>query len=141
MARNATMRGLMAALAIAALPAANASAQKVPTINCSTAVNTHELNWCSEQALIAADKKLNETYKQVLAHIAKSEELAKGNREKWANALRLAQRHWVAFRDQDCGEVIGYAWGGGTGMTGAMLGCKLAKTEIRTKELEELLPQ
>ena len=141
MDRIATMRGLMTAFAIAALPMTITSAQPVPQINCSTALNTHELNWCSEQALIAADKKLNEAYKQVLAHIAKSEEVAKGNREKWRDALRLAQRHWVAFRDQDCGEVIGYAWGGGTGMTGAMLGCKLTKTEIRTKDLEDLLPQ
>ncbi len=141
MDRIATMRGLMTAFAIAVLPMTIASAQQLAQINCGTAVNTHELNWCSEQALIAADKKLNETYKQVLAHIAKSDEVAKGNREKWANALRLAQRHWVAFRDQDCGEVIGYVWGGGTGMTGAMLGCKLTKTEVRTKELEDLLPQ
>ncbi len=116
-------------------------AQTLPKIDCDKAMNTHELNWCSEQALDTADRKLNDAYKKLLAHIAKSDEVTKSNREKWVAALRLAQRHWVAFRDQDCGEVIGYEWSGGTGATGAMLGCKITKTEIRTKELEERLPQ
>jgi uncharacterized protein YecT (DUF1311 family) len=118
-----------------------ANAQSMPKIDCATAVNTHELNWCSEQALDKADRKLNETYKRVLAQITASDTMSKAKRDKWTAAVREAQRRWIAFRDQDCGEVTGYEWAGGTGMTGAMLGCRLSKTEARTKELDERMPE
>jgi uncharacterized protein YecT (DUF1311 family) len=113
-----------------------ATAQLAPRIDCTKATSTPELNWCSEQELEKADKKLNEVYKRVLAHNAAAAAMPKAQREKWAAAMRESQRRWIAFRDQDCGEVIGYEWSGGTGMTGAMLGCKISKTETRTKELE-----
>jgi uncharacterized protein YecT (DUF1311 family) len=132
-AGRAVIACLMTALAIG-MPAA---AQKAPKIDCGKAMSTPELNWCSEQELEKADRKLNEAYKRVLAHIAAVDTMTTSEREKWANAMREAQRRWIAFRDQDCGEVIGYEWSGGTGMTGAMLGCKISKTETRTKELEE----
>jgi uncharacterized protein YecT (DUF1311 family) len=63
--------------------------------------------------------------------------MPKAKREKWRAEVREAQRRWIAFCDQDCGEVIGYEWFGGTGKTGAMLGCKISKSHTRTKVLEE----
>jgi uncharacterized protein YecT (DUF1311 family) len=114
-----------------------AAAQAEPNIDCTKAMSTPELNWCSERELESADKKLNEAYKRSLAHIAAATTETKGQREKWISSFREAQRRWIAFRDHDCGEVISYEWSGGTGMTGAMLGCKISKTEARTKELED----
>lgn len=134
-------RAAAACLLAAVVLAQPGRAQTPPKIDCATATKTHELNWCSEKALEAADKKLNDTYKRVLAHIAKADGLSRGDRDKWAAALRTAQRHWLAFRDQDRGEVVAFEWGGGTGTTGAILGCKLTKTGTRTKELDERLPQ
>jgi len=114
-----------------------ALAQQKSVIDCSTATTTVELTWCSGQELDAADRKLNAVFKAVLAHIAAADMLTPAQRREWTNAMREAQRRWIAFRDQDCGELIGWEWFGGTGMGGAMLGCKISKTEARTKELDE----
>lgn len=139
-------QGLHAGLAIAAYlgtiaaPVDGVSAHNRPKINCETALNTHELNWCSEQEFDEADATLNAVYHKLLAHIGTVEDMSPGRRRDWTNAVRATQRHWIAFRDRDCGEVVGYEWNGGTGMTGAMLGCKINKTNGRTKELEERMP-
>ncbi len=123
-------------LAIMACLSQPVLAQSTPKIDCDKAVTTPELNWCSGQELDRADKKLNAAYQKALAQIAQSDGMTKKQREQWAASLREAQRHWIAFRDKDCGEVIGYEWFGGTGMTSASLGCMITKTDTRTQELE-----
>jgi uncharacterized protein YecT (DUF1311 family) len=130
-------RALHAGLAGIACLSGAAAAQTEPKIDCEKALSTVELNWCAGQEFEKADKKLNEIYKKVLAQIAGTDGMTRARRDQWAGAMREAQRHWIAFRDKDCGEVIGYEWSGGTGMTGAALGCMTSKTEARTKELEE----
>lgn len=113
------------------------AAQTSTRIDCEKAVSTPELNWCAELELEAADRKLNDTYKRVIMKVAAADTITKPKREQWAGALREAQRRWIAFRDHDCGELIAHEWSGGTGMTGAMLGCRMSKTLARTKDLEE----
>lgn len=136
--RRTMQAGLAVVACLATLSiAAPAIGQTVPKIDCAKATSTPELNWCSEQELAVADKKLNQAYAQVLKHIASADAMPKEQRQKWTDAVREAQRRWIAFRDHDCGEVIGYEWFGGTGMTGAMLGCKIEKTTARTKEFQE----
>jgi uncharacterized protein YecT (DUF1311 family) len=122
------------------LSVAPAFAQNMPRIDCEQAKTTPEIAWCAERDLDAADKLLNGAYQQALAHIAKADALSAAQREQWAGAMREAQRRWIAFRDQDCGEVIGWEWFGGTGMGAASLGCKIAKTEARTRELTDRYP-
>lgn len=130
-------RALHAGLASIACLSGPTFAQTVPGTDCGKAVTTPELNWCAGEELERADQKLNEIYKKVMAHIVGADGMTKAQRDQWAGAMREAQRRWIAFRDQDCSEVIGYEWFSGTGMTGAVLGCKTAKTEVRTQELED----
>jgi uncharacterized protein YecT (DUF1311 family) len=109
-----------------------------PAIDCANASSTVELNFCAEKELDKADAALNETYKKVLAFIAKSGSDTPYDSKSWEDALRESQRAWVAFRDADCKGLIPMSWSGGTGTSGAVLGCLTEKTKLRTTELESL---
>jgi uncharacterized protein YecT (DUF1311 family) len=128
-----------AALALgAALALMPVSASADEAINCDTAVATVDLNACEDKALDQADVAMNAVYKKVLGFIAKSGTEKPYDAKSWEDALRKSQRAWVAFRDADCKDLIPMSWTGGTGTTGAVLGCMLEKTKARTKELSEL---
>lgn len=106
-------------------------------VDCAKAVSTVDLNSCAEQRLDVADKALNETYQKIFADLALPDtENAAGNLE-WADALRVSQRAWVAFRDADCEKLMIHEAGGGTATTGAILGCMTEMTEARTKDLKD----
>lgn len=105
-------------------------------LDCSKASATPEINACAERDLERADRKLNEAYRMMLGRIDKSD-LTPPQRAEWRKSLQDAQRRWIAFRDADCDGVVPFEWFGGTGATAAVLGCKSAKTEARTKELSD----
>ncbi len=127
---------LAAALVLAVSPA-RAADEAADNVDCAKAVSTVDLNTCAEREFDAADKALNETYKKILADLALPDtENAAGNL-KWADALKVSQRAWVAFRDADCGKLIVFEAGGGTATTGAILGCMTELTQARTKSLKE----
>jgi uncharacterized protein YecT (DUF1311 family) len=107
-------------------------------IDCPKASTTVELNFCAEKELDQADAALNAVYKKVLAYIAKNGSDKPYDSKSWEDALRESQRAWVAFRDADCKGLIPMSWTGGTGATGAVLGCLTEKTKVRTTELESL---
>jgi uncharacterized protein YecT (DUF1311 family) len=81
--------------------------------------STAELNACSEKHLDTADNNSNTVFKTVFAHIAGADAFTPAQRRDWTKAMREAQQRWIAFSDQDCGELIGFEWDGATGMTGA----------------------
>jgi uncharacterized protein YecT (DUF1311 family) len=86
---------------------------------------------CLEKLVTAADARLNETYQRAIAVIDKS-----GGAE-WKAELKKAQQAWISFRDTDCGALVGYEWGHGTGMGSATESCLLQKTEQRNRELTD----
>jgi uncharacterized protein YecT (DUF1311 family) len=102
---------------------------------CGDAGSTVEISQCYERALQRADAELNRAYQTALRGARDDSALPPAQKGRWEAALRDAQRKWVAFRDADCKELIGYEWYGGTGMGSAMLACMLGKTRARTKEL------
>jgi uncharacterized protein YecT (DUF1311 family) len=53
----------------------------------------------------------------------------------WKAELKKAEQTWIAFRDADCGALVGYEWGHGTGMGVATQSCLLEKTQQRTRDL------
>ncbi len=112
-----------------------------PKIACDKAVTTQDLNLCSERELQVADAKLNVAYKKALAEIRKSENAKPYDPASWEKALRASQHAWIAFRDADCNGLVPMSWTGGTGTTGAVLGCKIEKTEARTKELLAMIEE
>jgi uncharacterized protein YecT (DUF1311 family) len=61
------------------------------TIDCKNALTQFDMNQCAEKDYQAADKKLNEVYKKVVA-------VQEGDAAK----LKAAQRAWIGFRDAQC---------------------------------------
>ncbi len=89
---------------------------------------------CLEKLATAADAKLNDVYRRAISVIDKSDTDSLAD---WKTELKKAQQAWIAFRDADCGALIGYEWGHGTGMGSATESCVLEKTEQRTRDLTE----
>ena len=114
------------------------SASGAEAVDCANAMSTYEMNACADKDLAADDAALNAAYAKALADIAKHNAPAPYDRKTYEQALRMAQRAWIAYRDADCKGVVPMAWGGGTGTTLAVLGCLSAKTQTRTKELTEM---
>ena len=127
-------------LAVAILLAAQwsaAAARAGDAVDCSDANSTYEQNACADKELAKADAALNAVYQKVLARIAESDQEKPYDPKSWEEALRADQRAWVAFRDADCKGLVPMFWSGGTATTAQVLGCMTAKTEARTKDLEE----
>ena len=131
---SALLAGIVLAIAI---PTSGAFAQSAPATPCDSETSTYAQSACLDKALKAADGALNGVYKKALAVIDKSDDMSAEQRRNWKQALQKAQRAWVAFRDADCGEPVGYEWFQGTGMGPATLACNLQKTKIRTQELTD----
>lgn len=132
----APLRAAVFALAFVVLPTLGRAED--PAVDCANASATAELNFCAEKELDKADAQLNQVYKKVLAFIAKNGSEKPFDAKSWEAALRESQRAWVAFRDADCKGLVPMSWTGGSGTSGAVLGCLSEKTKARMKELEEL---
>ena len=112
----------------------NAQAEE---IDCANAANTVEMNFCADKDYQAADKELNRAFGTALAYVKTRDDEKPYDAKSFEDALRNAQRAWVAYRDADCKDLIAQEWSGGTGTTAASLGCMTEKTIQRTKELKE----
>lgn len=132
MRRYSNLIGILAAIVGLAHPAAANE-----NIDCENASSTVEMNYCSEQEYNKVDAELNRVYQQIVAGIDTHDDVEADRLKAWKEALKSAQRAWVAYKEKDCGELIGYEWYGGTGATSASLGCMIQKTETRIKELKE----
>jgi len=62
--------------------------------DCAIAITQGEMNQCAAQQYKAADKELNDLYKQITARL-KDDSKAK-------QLLVKAQRAWIDFRDAEC---------------------------------------
>ena len=113
-----------------------AAAQSPPEpIDCSKASSTPEIAWCAGEDMKRVDAALKIAFDAALKIASADESKTGAQRKGWKSDLRDTQRLWLAYREKDCGAVIGWEWFGGTGMGAAGLACKVAKTEARTKEL------
>ena len=123
MPRPALLVSALLALAPAALPAQE--------IDCAEAVTTVEINWCGEQAWMAADGALNAAYADAIALAREIDAEGTGNSEE---TLREAQRAWVAFRDAAC-EAEAQPFSPGSIMGAITYGCLERLTLARTDDL------
>ncbi|MGO4573798.1 lysozyme inhibitor LprI family protein [Microvirga sp. 2TAF3] len=112
-------------------------AQPSPSDPCQASGGTYAQSECLDKLLKTADSALNATYRKAQTSIDKNDLMDADQRRSWKQALQKAQRAWVAFRDADCGEPVGYEWFQGTGMGPATLVCHLEKTKIRNQELTD----
>jgi uncharacterized protein YecT (DUF1311 family) len=104
-----------------------ANAQK-PKIDCSKATSTPELKFCSQQSYAAADKQLNQVYKQVQSSL----------RGEPKQLLTTGQQSWIRFRDNNCDFEV-YRSRGGTGYEIFRNGCLERLTKQRTQDLQDYL--
>ena len=104
---------------------------------CNRDGNQSELNVCAYEDYQAADKKLNETWKNLMT---------KFKAEKTATAkLKAAQKAWIAFRDADvdakfaCEEGDASCWGS---MESMLRSAELRDmTEARTAQLQKYIDE
>lgn len=122
-------------LILSGFPALAVDAQN---IDCANAFTTVEMSYCAGEELERADAELNRLYEKALAAIPGLASDKPFDPKSWEDALRASQRSWMAFRDAECDQHVPMFWGGGTGTSSAVLGCKTEKTRSRIKELKAL---
>jgi len=120
-------RLVVAAVCVAALMASLAAASAAD-MSCKSPKTQMEMSACAGKDAQAAEAELNHVYGQL---IAKYDE---PNR----NALILAERAWIVYRDAECAYETALSVGGT--IHPMMVGlCMTAKARVRTKELTDQL--
>lgn len=113
----------------------NTSAEEA--INCQNAMTTPEINYCAEQEWQEAEKKLNDSYKKLMADLNRSDENGTFYSDVRKSLLE-SQRAWITFRQKDC-DAIYTLYAGGT-IRGAMyFGCMIKHTKQRTDDFQNYL--
>lgn len=131
---NAQTAALIVSFIIACAPHP-AAAQE--SIDCDNAQTTYEMNMCADRDFVEADRELNKVYQRAIQSIQNSDLDPPYNAKSWEAAMRSAQRAWLAYRDEDCKNLMPMEWSGGTGTTAAVVGCMTKKTKDRIDDLKE----
>jgi uncharacterized protein YecT (DUF1311 family) len=97
-------------------------------LNCDRPQTNVEFKACMGLRYEAADKRLNEVYKQLIAKLSKEEKAL----------LSESQLGWIKQRDNTC-EFEVYQNRGGSGFRGFLNECLERSTKQRTAELEKYL--
>ena len=101
------------------------SSSMAQEVNCANAVTQQAMNLCAHQEFEASDKKLNQTYQQLLSRL----------RGEPRRLLATAQQAWVGYRNTTCAyKYDGYTAGSIASMMYS--NCLRQVTERRIKDLE-----
>ncbi|MBE9215702.1 lysozyme inhibitor LprI family protein [Plectonema cf. radiosum LEGE 06105] len=104
------------------------SYQIAQNVNCNNPQTTLEMRVCAGRSYEAADKKLNQVYRQLKPKL----------NAKQQKRLVDAQIAWIQFRDKSCAFEAGEAEGG-TLEPVLKLSCLTDVTQQRVKDLERYL--
>ncbi|MDO9415013.1 lysozyme inhibitor LprI family protein [Pararhizobium sp.] len=118
-----------------------ASAEDYPPVDCENAQTQFDMNYCANEEYLAADKALNAAYKTVMGHMEATDKDLAAVSPTYAGAveaLKKAQRAWIAYRDGQC-ELSGFSARGGSMEPMLVSGCLADLTKKRTQELKDLL--
>ena len=99
--------------------------------------STLGMSACASAETAAWDRYLNSEYGLTMAWAKAADAAEAEHFPEYANradALRAAQRAWIAFRDAECGLAFA-RWGSGSMRTIAAEGCRLDMTAARTIDL------
>lgn len=103
-------------------------------LDCDNAQTQQDMNQCAQIEWQAADEELNGAYAEAMAALkALDADLAKADRGA-EEALRAAQRAWIAFRDNAC-LAESYAMFGGSAQPLLYNGCMARLTWARAGDL------
>jgi len=83
---------------------------------------------CAADETARQDARLNRNYKAILDQLDSTDD---------KDAVRNAQRAWIAFRDADCASYVSMTWGTMSRLEGAQ--CLTDRTQERADQLEDFL--
>jgi uncharacterized protein YecT (DUF1311 family) len=127
------MMRLLFALVLVPLPAlAQDSA-----VNCAEAVTQVDMTYCADRAWKLADEDLNLAYGFAQTMMKQIDAALPQDQRGAEQALREAQRAWIAFRDAGC-KAEGYRVAGGSMQPMVVATCLERVTRARTEELRML---
>lgn len=106
--------------------------------SCDEAVTTIEINECAQAEFDKTEAELNRVWKEVMARLA--ERADEPDVVDAKAKLRIAQKTWVTYREQDC-QAVYTLYQGGTMRTLMYLGCMTGHADRRTRELSEWLAE
>ncbi|MDA0703234.1 MAG: lysozyme inhibitor LprI family protein [Proteobacteria bacterium] len=124
--------GLAVSLALSALLLSPQAARAAAP--CDAPETQVQMNECAGADYKAADKALNEAYREILADLRKTDE----EQPDWglADAFRDSQRAWLPFRDSQCSWEALLVKGGSIEPL-IRLSCLAEMTNQRTKQMRE----
>ena len=96
------MKKNICTIAILLLTPLFGNAQEVSGDSCQHPTNSTQIFECSEKERSSADKKLNETYKKLLARVEKQYITSPDLKKQITQEIRKSQRTWLKLRDIDC---------------------------------------
>jgi uncharacterized protein YecT (DUF1311 family) len=108
----------------AATPSPSPIAQRQP--NCNNPRSDIEIKECIRLRYEAADRRLNEVYKQLIAKLSREER----------SLLAESQKGWIQLKENNCDFEV-YGSRRGTGYRGFLNECLERMTQQRTAELEK----
>ena len=114
-------------------PSASATAEEEWI--CDKAMSNAETRQCADREFKKHDAELNRLYKKLLENAADQGDVQQGYGVPPLEALKQAQRAWVAFRDANC-HWKSTSFYGGTGQSVIMSSCLAIATRDRVEELK-----
>ena len=129
------MKSIAVAAGLLFVPALALADDKVDCANPQVQI---EMNYCAEQDYLAADKQLNDAYKQAMAAMKNIDSYLEPDQRGAADALKKAQREWIPFRDDAC-QAEGYMVSGGSMMSMIIYQCLERLTRQRISDLDILI--
>ncbi|MEO8893010.1 MAG: lysozyme inhibitor LprI family protein [Coleofasciculaceae cyanobacterium] len=115
-------------LAFASQIQAKPSQEIAQRVDCKNANTTVEINYCAAESYRAADRRLNDVYRQLSSTVRGEEK----------NKLIDAQVTWIQYRDRNCSFET-FANKGGTGYSTFLLSCLERMTRQRTADFEQFM--
>lgn len=130
------MRAAMLALGLAGVAfgarAQDAATDAIP--NCETAETQQEMNACAALDYQEADADLNDAYAAATAAMARVDQVQPKDQTGAVEALKAAERAWIAYRDLAC-AAEGWPNHGGTVDPLVVSSCKTRLTTARAEDL------
>lgn len=105
---------------------------------CDKAMSNAETRQCADREYRKHDAELNRLYKKLLQDAAGQGDVQQGYGVPPLEALKQAQRAWVAFRDANC-HWKSTSFYGGSGQSVIMSTCLAIATRDRVEELKNAM--
>ncbi|TCL74492.1 lysozyme inhibitor LprI family protein [Rhizobium sp. BK251] len=128
---------LPAGVLLAVMMAGGSALAQESANNCGDQNAQADMNICAQKDYEAADKELNEQYRQTKARMVEWDKDLSENLKGAEKALLAAQRAWIAYRDAEC-AAEGFQARGGSLEPFLVSSCLATLTRARTKELKDL---